>query len=543
MKNKLALWISAALSLVFASSAYADKPKLIVQITVDQLRGDLLQRYESNFLQKTGRLGFNQFLQSGVIYTNSHYRHSSTLTAVGHATLATGALPSQHGLVANNWYNADLGERMYCVADANATMIGAEGYSASPVNLTASTFSDQLHLATNGKAKIVSVSIKDRGAVLTGGHFGKSYWYDKKTGNMVSSSYYHNELPAWVSEFNESGFKDEYLGRAWQLSMAKDKYHNDKGNREFQRPPEGFAKGFPHIMPSKASPLYYDFISNTPFGDQLTAKFAKQAISNEGLGKDTTTDYLAISFSVNDYVGHSFGPSSLEAEDNLLALDKTLSNLFSYIDKEIGIENVLIAFSADHGADLIPEYKESIGYEGHRGDVTNELKAFNSELSKTFNINGELIKEVIPPNIYLNRRLITESKVDYDSVVDKVLTYTKTLTGVARALSEDELTTINWQFDPLLSKVQNNFMPNRSGDIVMMQHPSTMLGNYSAASHGSPYRYDTHVPLYFSGWKVTPQKVARLTSPEDLAVTLSAVLGIGFPNKATGNVLEEIVQP
>ena len=452
MKNKLALWISAGLSLIYAGSAFADKPKLIVQITVDQLRGDLLQRYESNFTQKENQLGFNQFLKKGTLYTNSHYRHSSTLTAVGHATLATGALPSQHGLVANNWYNSELGERMYCVADMTATLVGAEGYSASPANLTASTFSDQLHLATNGKAKIVSVSIKDRGAVLTGGHFGKSFWFNKKTGNMVTSSYYYDQLPQWVSEFNQSGGKDKYLGKAWQLSLSDDKYHNDNSNREYQRPPEGFTKGFPHTMPSKASPIYYNLLPNTPFGDQLTAEFAKKAIEHEGLGEDNITDYLAVSFSVNDYVGHSFGPNSLEAEDNLLALDTTLSDFFSYIDKKIGIENVLIAFSADHGVDLIPEYKKSIGFHGERSNVAKELKAFNDELSKIYHVNGDLIKEVIPPNIYLDHKLISENQVDHNAVVNQILAYTKTLAGVAKALSAHELSTRNWQFDPLYLK-------------------------------------------------------------------------------------------
>lgn len=542
MKNKLALWISAGLTLLYSSAALAEKPKLIVQITVDQLRGDLLQRYEPNFIQKKGKLGFNQFLKKGTIYTNSHYRHASTLTAVGHATLATGALPSQHGLVANNWYNSEIGERMYCVADTSATLLGAEGYSASPVNLTASTFSDQLHLATNGKAKIVSLSIKDRGAVLTGGHFGKSFWFNKKTGNMVTSSYYYKQLPQWVVNFNSSGVKDRYLGEQWTLSMDESQYHNDKSNRLYQIPPKGFGKGFPHTMPPKASATYYDLITNTPFGDMLTMEFAKQAVQNEDLGKDEVTDYLAISFSVNDYVGHKFGPNSLEAEDNLLALDRTLSEFFNFLDKRVGLENTLVVLSADHGADAIPEYKKSLGFRGFRGNATQELKSLNPSLAAQFNVEGDLIKEVIPPNIYLDRALIKESGLNIKNVIEAVKEYSGQIKGVATALSGESLSTTNLQFDPVISRVQNNYMRGRSGDIVLVQEPSTMLGNYSAATHGSPYRYDTHVPLYFSGWEVTSRKETRLTSPEDLAVTLSAVMGIGYPDKATGAVLHEIIQ-
>ena len=542
MKNKLALWISAGLSLVFTNTVLADKPKLIVQITVDQLRGDLLQRYEPNFTQKKNKLGFNQFFKKGILYTNTHYRHASTLTAVGHATLATGALPSQHGVVANNWFDIDLDKRMYCVADANTTLVGAEGYSASPVNLTASTFSDQLYLASSGKAKIFSVSIKDRGAVLTGGHFGKSFWFDKKTGNMVTSSYYYDQLPTWVKGFNNSGSKDQYLGKQWALSLDKSQYHNNENNRLYQIPPKGFGKDFPHTMPTKASPTYYDLMTNTPFGDKHTMAFAKEVVINESLGKDNITDYLAISFSVNDYVGHKFGPNSLEAEDNLLSLDKTLGELFGFLDKQIGLEHVLIALSADHGVDAIPEYKKSLGFNGLRGNAEPKLKALNPKLAKQFNIEGNLIKEIIPPNIYLDHALIEKNNLDINDVIDVVAVDSSKIEGVANALSSKSMSTQNLQFDPLLSRAQNNYMHGRSGDIVLIQEPSTMLGDYSAATHGSPYRYDTHVPLYFSGWKVAPRKEARLTSPEDLAVTLSAVMGIGYPDKATGNVLKEVVQ-
>ncbi|TDF38148.1 alkaline phosphatase family protein [Alteromonadaceae bacterium M269] len=542
MKNKFALWISAGLGILFTSTALANKPKLIVQITIDQLRGDLLQRYESNFVESRNKLGFNRFLKNGTLYTNSHYRHASTLTAVGHATLATGALPSQHGLVANNWFDVEANSRMYCVADADTSLVGAEGYSASPANLTASTFSDQLYLASSGKAKVVSVSIKDRGAVLTGGHFGKSFWFDKKTGNMVTSTYYYDELPEWVSSFNSSGAKDQYLGQSWALSLNEDKYHNDSGNRLYQIPPKGFGKGFPHTMPKDASPRYYDLLTNTPFGDKLTMEFAKAAVTNEKLGDDDVTDYLAISFSVNDYVGHKFGPNSLEAEDNLLALDKTIAELFKFLDKKIGMENVLVALSADHGVDAIPEYKKSIGFNGFRGNASQELEEFNSTLSEKFGVEGKLIEEVIPPNLYLNHSLIKAKNLDYGDVAKAVQSFASKLNGVSRALTSEALSTTNLQFDPVLSRVQNNYMQGRSGDIVLLQNPSTMLGNYSAATHGSPYRYDTHVPLYFTGWRVTPRREARLTSPEDLAVTLSAVMSIGYPDKATGKVLEEIVK-
>ncbi|XOV80810.1 MAG: alkaline phosphatase family protein [Aestuariibacter sp.] len=526
-------------SLIAAASCFAQEPKLILQITVDQLRGDLLHRYEDSFVD--GKYpGFKQFLDRGTLYTNTHYRHAATLTAVGHATLATGAIPAHHGLIANNWYDATNNKSMYCVADAETKILHGKGYSASPANLTASTFSDQLHMASNGKAKIYSVSVKDRGAILTGGHFGKSFWYDKKVGDFVTSSYYYDEMPAWLTEFNTSGLKDKYVGSNWSMLYEEDKYHNDLANQMFQIPPRGFSRGFPHGLPKQSGPDYYAALALTPYADTLTAQLAKKIVSEHALGKDNITDYLAVSFSIADYVGHNYGPNSRESEDNLYHLDQTLSGLFQFIDEHVGLDNTLIVLSADHGVDAIPEYKKSLGFAAFRGDVSKRIEDFAQELQQEYGLDESPLLSAIMPNIYLNHQALAQAGVNKSAIEQRLYDFVAAQPELSRVFKKHTLLTQNASDDDIASKVKNNLMPDRSGDFVVVQKTSAMTGNYASATHGSPYNYDTFVPMYFTGWKVKSRKVTARTSPEDVAVTLSALLGIGYPDRATGQVLDEI---
>lgn len=530
----------ALLALIASANVMAEKPKLVVQITVDQLRGDLLFRYQHNFLNTENQKGFNRFLEDGTIYTNAHYRHAATLTAVGHATLATGAIPSQHGLIGNNWYDVATQSDMYCVADKTTNILLGDGYSASPKNLMASTFSDELHFASNGKAKIYSVSVKDRGAVLTGGHFGKAFWMDKNTGNFVTSSYYYSDFPQWATGFNESGVKDSFVATQWDLSRPEVAYVNSTGNQIFQIPPRGFSRGFPHQLPQEAGKEYYKALNLTPYADSLTAEFAKHITTQQGLGKDEVTDFLAISFSLNDYIGHNYGPYSREAEDGLYRLDSVLADLFTFLDKEIGLDQVLLAFSADHGVDAIPEYKKSLGFAGLRGDVSNKFKRFVSDYATKNKVEGDLLFSIRLPNIYINHDTVASNNLELDKLLSDFTTELASYPEIASVYSSKELAAGTSKSDPISQKVSNNFVAERSGDLVVVQQTSTMTASYSAATHGSPYKYDTHVPVYFTGWKVPAQRITRLTSPEDLAVTLSATLDIGYPDKSTGNVLPEI---
>ena len=527
--------------------AVAEQPKLIVQLTVDQLRGDLLHRYQKHFVNQRNRKGFNRFLEQGLTYTNTHYRHAATLTAVGHATLATGATPSQHGIIANNWFDPVNAAKMYCVADQSVTLLGDEGYAASPANLTAATFSDQLHMGSNGKSKIFGVSIKDRGAVLLAGHFGKAFWFNKKTGNFVSSSYYYDNLPEWAVDFNQSDAKTRFLGKEWRLSKNQDDYINDASNRIFQIPPKGFNRGFPHVMPKLTNDVYFRMIASSPFGDQMTLNFAKTVIEQQELGKDEITDYLSISFSINDYLGHAYGPHSIEAEDGLIKLDSMLAEFFYYLDKRIGLEKVLLVISADHGVDAIPEYKKSIGFAGLRKDmnipIRSAAQAVLTELKPDSDPNQEInaLKAIETPNIYFDHTVLNQIGISADAFADKLAHKLQNIEGIAYAFASQRIKHSDSSRDPILARVYNNFVQDRSGDIVIVQAPSTMMGNYTAATHGSPYRYDTHVPMHFAGWRIKPQQIERPTSPEDLAVTLSSIMHLTAPDRATGQVLPEVV--
>jgi len=523
------------------ASTNINKPKLIVQLTVDQLRGDLPKRYQKHFIHTQGKQGFNRFLRQGLLYQNTHYRHASTKTAVGHATLATGSLPSQHGVIGNHWFDQGNDRDMYCVEDPQSQLLNEEGYSASPKNLLASTFSDELHMATNGRAKIYAVSIKDRGAVLTAGRFGKAYWYSKNTGNMVTSDYYHSSQPGWLTEFNQQGYKDNFVGKMWQLSKPEQDYINGTKNRLFQIPAKGFSQGFPHQLAATKGKRYYKSLAYTPFGDQLTAEFAKHLVTQHQLGQDDVTDYLSISFSVNDSVGHQFGPYSREAEDNLIRLDQTFSDLFQFLDKKVGSENLLLVLSADHGVDAIPEYKKSLGFVALRGNTSANIRALEKQAQQEFDTQLELISAIKLPNIYLAEKNLKQANINQKQMEHWFIQQLKTLDTVAEVIPARQLSGQAFA-DPILDKVQNSYYQGRSGQLILVQKSSTLFNAGSAASHGSPYRYDTHVPLYFSGLQLDQAEHFYATSPEDLAVTLSALLRIPYPDKATGQVLAEVLQ-
>jgi predicted AlkP superfamily pyrophosphatase or phosphodiesterase len=345
-----------------------DKPKLILQITVDQLRGDLPTR----FMKHMGKGGFRYLKEQGIWYTNAHYGHCNTETVVGHTTLATGADPSEHGMVSNVWFDRATDKLTYNIEDPryhiltagadvdksteiDSTQTLASTDGRSPENIVVSTFSDELGLLTNGASKIFAVSVKDRGAVTLAGHGGKAFWYSKASNEFITSSYYYDTYPAWVNAWNKQKLAYTYEGKSWELLLDKSKYmfgqsDGEKGEVDIA----GFGTTFPHAFQTHNNKYFSSYLTFSPVGDKLTLDFAKTLLKEEKLGQDEVTDFLAISFSSTDYVGHLFGPSSLEMEDNILQLGRTLADLFAYVDKTVGLDNTLIVLSADHGLSLIP---------------------------------------------------------------------------------------------------------------------------------------------------------------------------------------------
>ena len=551
------LVICALGAMPMAATAQSE-PKLIVQITVDQLRGDMPTRH----LKQFGEGGFHYLLEEGIHYNNAHHTHANTETIVGHTTLATGANPAAHGMVGNLWYDRAAGRTVYNIEDPDYSLLtsGADVDDAteidptqraatsdgrSPRTILTSTFGDELAVNTAGRAKVFGVSIKDRGAVAMAGHAGKAFWFSKAAGQFVTSNYYYDRYPEWVEAWNDKGLPQSFSGQSWELLNPIDTYlfANEKGYKpDFA----GFGSTFPHPLGEAESGYYTTFLTLSPFGDKMTADFAKTLIDAEGLGDDNVTDFLAVSFSVTDYVGHFFGPSSLEAEDNLLQLDRTLADLFAYIDAEVGLENTLIVLSSDHGAPEAPGYLAQIGMPGDYVTPDNwDTAPAVARIKERFGISGALFEGYDHPYLTLAAEVRNNPDIDRVALETMISDELVTFEGVAYAIPSSRLREGSLPDNALMQAVLNNYHPGRSGDIYLVFQPEWFINDMDGLSvtvtHGSPWRYDTFVPILFAGQGIAPQTVSRRVHTIDVALTLSIIAGTRPPSGATGEVLLEVL--
>jgi len=543
-----------------AGAKTAERPRLILQITVDQLRGDLPLRYREEF----GEGGFRYLLEKGIWYVDAHHAHANTETVVGHATLATGAQPAAHGMVGNLWYDRKAGRTVYNIEDPaytiltsgagvdaktelDPTQIAAGTDGRSPAVILTTTFGDELSIATLGAAKVFGVSVKDRGAVTMAGHTGKAFWFSKSAGQFVTSSYYYDAYPAWVDEWNARGVPQSYSGKSWELLHPAEHYlFGDRDDQSWEPDLLGFGRTFPHPFSTAENPYFTTLLTLSPVGDEITADFAKTLIDSEGIGDDEVTDFLSISFSSTDYVGHVFGPSSLEAEDNLLQLDRTLADLFAYIDKEIGLDRTLIVLSADHGTPEAPGYLRELGKLG--GYVTPDrwdTSAAAERIRKRFGLTGRLIEGYEHPYLNLSDELRNAEGVDLVALETAIAEELVAFDGVAYAFPRSRLEEGSLPDNALTRAVLNNYNPDRSGDIYVVFDPGWFIGDFDGLSvtvtHGSPWRYDTYVPIAFAGYGLAPQTVWRRVYTVDVATTLAAIAGTRPPDGAAGEVLPEVV--
>ena len=528
-------------------------PRLVLQITVDALRGDLPTRY----YDRLGEKGFRYLWDSGTVFVNAHHGHANTETIVGHATLATGAHPSVHGMIGNIWFDRTLGRTVYNIEDDRYTLLtagagvdqdaeidstqkAAKSDGRSPAAIMVTTLSDELAIHTAGKAKIFAVSIKDRGAVSMAGHAGKAFWFSKASGEFVTSNYYYQSYPEWVRAWNATQPTAVYSGASWTLLDKQENYlFGDADDRPWETDLAGFGRMFPHPFGAADGKYFTTLLTLSPAGDQLTLSFAKTLIANEQLGKDDVPDYLGVSFSSTDYVGHIFGPSSLESEDNILHLDRTLADLFSYIDEHVGLENTLIVLSADHGSPEAPGYLNELGIEaGYVEPKSWDKQPALSALKKEFDIDKELIVGYDHPYVYLNRDTIEQNKLDLAQVEKAVAAQLIQFEGIAQAISSSALREGNLPDTPLIQSILNNFNPNRSGDIYIVFEPHWFIRDFDGlevtSTHGSPWSYDTYVPIAFSGMNIPAQHVMRRVQTVDIAATLAAYLGINPPSGSVG---------
>lgn len=536
-------------------------PNLIVQITVDQLRGDM----PAIVLDRCGPGGFRYLAEKGIWYGDAHHPHANTETIVGHVTLATGAYPARHGMVGNVWFDAETDRLMYNIEDADYQATGGVGArdmdsevdrsqvakteGRSPRTILTTTFSDELGLFYGEKAKIFAVSGKDRGAVSMAGHIGKAFWYTTKDGGFASSTYYYTTFPEWVNSWNAQKKADAYYETNWELMSNITSYrYGTQDDRPYENPADlGFGRVFPHPYDEKGNKYYYILLMASPVVDELTVDFAKELIKNESLGKDDVPDYLAVSLSSTDYVGHTFGPASLESEDNLLRLDRTLADLFAFIDKEVGLKNTLIVLSADHGTPEIPEYMAEKGLSADRINLDRlDYAELDKKLKEQFGIGREVIKMTFHPYVYLDHALLEKKGLDLAEVSRVVARELIKFDGIGYAIPSTDLAAGNVpDASPMARQVLRNFNPKRSGDIYMIYEPhwcATADGDVAAVNHGSPWRYDTFVPIIFVANNVGAGRVSRPVETIDIAPTLSAYLGIKPPSGSVGKPLVEVRQ-
>jgi predicted AlkP superfamily pyrophosphatase or phosphodiesterase len=535
------------------------RTRLVLLIVVDQFRYDYLERFGDLFAPN----GIKRLMRDGASWIETNYDHMPTYTAPGHATLMTGAWPAETGIVANDWPDRDTGKSVSSVSDTTATLFGGEEgeVASSPRRLMASTLGDELRLKTNDRSKVVGISVKDRSAILPAGrHANAAYWFSQRTGRMVSSNYYFNNLPAWVTSFNDARPADKFYGARWERLLPESEYLKRAGA---DAPPwenigsvPGDTNTFPHTVTGGASAPnsnFYGALDYTPFSNDLLLSFAQQTITNEKLGADDDVDILTVSFSANDYVGHRYGPYSQEVMDITLRVDRSIAALLDFVQKQVGLQNTLVVFTADHGVAPIPEHANALGLPGGRVISNDVLRAMKMGISARYNRKNEQPDPTADyvqkfgdregffnDNLYFNPVALRRDAINSEEIERVACNAAMTVPGISRCFTRTQLEHGAISFaDPVARRVSHGFYPRRSGDVIIVHEPFKYLGDTIPATHGSPYSYDTHVPLLMMGSGVAPGRYMQAATPADIAPTLASILGIQAPSNTVGRVLIE----
>jgi hypothetical protein len=468
-------------------------------------------------------------------------------------------------MVGNLWFDRETGFTTYNVEDPDYRLLtagagvdekseidptqrAARSEGRSPAAILVSTFADELRSNTGGLAKAVGVTVKDRGAIAMAGHAGTAYWFSKAGGEFVTSTYYAKRYPDWVVAFNEQELPGRYANTSWELLNDRaSSLFGDSDDREWEADVAGFGRTFPHQFGDGASPYFTTWLTLSPAGDELVLEFAKAALGGEHLGEDAVTDYLSVSFSSTDYVGHVFGPSSLEAEDNILRLDRTIAALLAFVDGEVGLENTLVVLSADHGAPDTPGYLNTLGIPaGYVQPDDWEKNAAIARIKAAHGIAGDLIETYAHPYLYLATHVKSDPDIDLESLEAAVVEEVSRFPGVSLAVSSTALRRGRLSDTALMRAVINNFHAKRSGDVFIVFEPNWFINDFDglevASTHGSPWNYDTYVPIVFAGAGLQPQTIDRRVHTVDIAPTLAAYLGIKPPSGSVGNVLGEVLR-
>lgn len=514
------------------------RPKLIVGIVVDQMRYDYLYRY----YDKYSNGGFKRMLREGFNCRSHHYHYPNTSTGAGHASIYTGSAPAIHGIVGNNWFDSRYEESINCVSDNLVQGVGGRTPSigkASPRNMLVSTVSDQLRIATNFESKTISIALKDRGSILPGGHTANAaYWYDGYTGNWITSTFYMETLPQWVNDFNARKLPTKYLREGWKTLLPVEQYtESTPDDQPWEEPMPGNDRPvFPYALAGRSGDAF-GMAGITPIGNVLTKDMAIASIKGEDLGKRNVTDFLALSFSAPDGVGHRYGPNSVEQQDLYLRLDLELADLFSFLDNWVGKGQYTVFLSADHGVVDVPEFSQKHRLPSGRSSRDSLHNTIRNAIASEFD-DHELVKSIEIGMIYLDKKRMRSKEITIDEVVEVVQQELLPWEGVANVFNCHKLATTTLT-DYQRSLFANGFHPKRSGDIQVLSQPGWTSREGFGTSHGSPYQYDTHVPFVMFGWGIRPGETFRRTHICDIAPTLSALLQILPPSGNIGEVVEE----
>ena len=525
MKKFLLLVLSGTV-LLPALKAQTRKPKLVIGIVVDQMRYDYLQTFQHLY----GPDGINRLLK-GQVFHNVQYNYIPTYTGPGHSSVYTGSTPAVHGIAGNEWYDRATGKDIYCADDSGAKSVGnvEAGVSMSPKNLLVPTVTDKFK-SQPGSGKVIAVALKDRGAILPGGKKADAaYWFDGKTGNFVSSTYYMQALPAWVTAFNTQKLWDAYLNRTWELSLPLETYRGVPDRTTFEEPFKGMAAAvFPYDLKQIRSQYQPVLINSTPYGNSFTLDFTRAVIKNEQLGTDDATDFLAVSFSATDYVGHRFGPHSLEIMDTYARFDRDLAAFFNELDQTVGWDNVLIFLTADHGACDVPGFSKTGGF----FDMAALTKKLGERFTAKYGVN--LIKHEANDQLYIDKNVLAQKKISMQQVYADVREWAKEpwLLGVFMP-DENENCDLPGE---ICSRIKQGFARGRSGDIWIIARPNWLPSHYEkgGTTHGSPYVYDTHAPFLVAGNGIGSANRYEALSITDIAPTIAQYLGLPLPDGAIG---------
>lgn len=517
-------------------------PKLVVGIVVDQMRYDYITRFWDKYKDD----GFKRFVNDGFTCKNNHFNYAPTSTGPGHASVYTGTTPAAHGIIGNNWYHKVTDKDVYCAGDESYASVGttSDAGKMSPHRLVTTTITDQLRLHTQQRGKVIAIALKDRGAVLPGGHMANAaYWFHgKDEGKWITSSYYMNQLPSWVQNFNKAHSVDAYK-KSWTTLEPIATYIESGTDANAY---EGLFKGettsaFPHDIPALWDANgQYDILKGTPYGNSLTADFAIEAISQEALGIDEDTDFLAVSFSSTDYVGHMYGVNAKEIQDTYMRLDADLARLFKALDTKVGAGQYTVFLTADHAAVQVPSYlKDQKVPAGYFSTSTTKRKL--AEFTKEQYGTADVIKNFSNYQLFLDHVVLRNLGLELDDVQEELEQELLTYDGIDRVYTGDQMRTQQYQHGiPYI--LQNGYNQKRSGDVLVVLTPGVISYSKTGSTHGSPQIYDTHAPLLFYGKGIKKGATVTRTEIPDIAPTIAALLGIAFPNGTTGTPLEMVLE-